>query len=63
MQALVLDSEQRTARVLTMPKPTLADTEVLVEVEYVALNPVDPLYVAPPFANSKRIPGCDSQAI
>jgi NADPH:quinone reductase-like Zn-dependent oxidoreductase len=59
MRALVLDPEQRTANVLTVPKPTPAGTEVLVKVEYVALNPVDSLYVAQPLANSKRILGSD----
>jgi NADPH:quinone reductase-like Zn-dependent oxidoreductase len=59
MRALILDPEQRTAEVCDVPKPNPSRGEVLIKVEYVALNPVDSLYVAEPLATSRRVLGSD----
>jgi NADPH:quinone reductase-like Zn-dependent oxidoreductase len=59
MDALVLHPTKRTAIRETVPVPTLGYGELLVQVEAVALNPVDPLYVRHPLANSKRTIGSD----
>ena len=59
MQALVLDAENKTARVQQVPKPTPAANELLVRVHAVALNPVDALYVANPLGATGRVVGSD----
>lgn len=42
-----------------MPSPILASNELLVRVEAISLNPIDPLYVAHPLASSGRTIGSD----
>jgi NADPH:quinone reductase-like Zn-dependent oxidoreductase len=59
MDALVLHPTERTVGRETVPVPTPGCFELLVQVEAVALNPVDSLYVRHPLANSKRIIGSD----
>ncbi|KAJ4296305.1 hypothetical protein N0V90_006350 [Kalmusia sp. IMI 367209] len=59
MNALVLDPATRTVKIEETPKPTLGPLELLVRVEAIALNPIDPLYVQHPLATSKRTIGSD----
>jgi NADPH:quinone reductase-like Zn-dependent oxidoreductase len=59
MKALVLDAEARTAKVGEVPQPQTAAGEILVKVEVVSLNPIDPLFVANPIGKTGRIVGCD----
>lgn len=59
MDALVLHPTERTAVCEIVPVPTPGCAELLVQVEAVALNPVDSLYVRHPLANSKRTIGSD----
>ena len=59
MQALVLDAEQRTASIETVPLPRLSGHEILVRVVAVALNPIDSLYVFDPLAPTGRTIGSD----
>ncbi|KPI45014.1 uncharacterized protein AB675_2285 [Cyphellophora attinorum] len=59
MRALILDPDQRSADVRDVPKPKPSSGDVLIKVEYVALNPVDSLYVAEPLATSRRVLGSD----
>ncbi|USP74858.1 hypothetical protein yc1106_02132 [Curvularia clavata] len=59
MDALVLHPTEYTAVRETVPVPTPGQVELLVQVEAVALNPVDSLYVRHPLANSKRTIGSD----
>jgi NADPH:quinone reductase-like Zn-dependent oxidoreductase len=54
MKALVLDAEARTAKISTMPEPRPAADELLIQVESISLNPIDPLYVANPLASTGR---------
>jgi NADPH:quinone reductase-like Zn-dependent oxidoreductase len=59
MKALVLDAERRTASVQSIPKPIAGEDEVLVRVQYVALNPVDSLYISEPLGSTGRTIGSD----
>jgi NADPH:quinone reductase-like Zn-dependent oxidoreductase len=59
MRALILDSENHTAHLQNIPQPTPAPNEILVYVKAIALNPIDPLYVANPLASSGRTIGSD----
>jgi NADPH:quinone reductase-like Zn-dependent oxidoreductase len=59
MKALILDAEARTARLRNIPRPTPASTELLIRVEAISLNPIDPLYVAHPLGSSGRTVGSD----
>ncbi|KAF2187125.1 GroES-like protein [Zopfia rhizophila CBS 207.26] len=59
MRALILDAENRTANLKDVPRPAPQPNEILVKVETVSLNPIDPLYVAHPLASSGRIIGSD----
>jgi NADPH:quinone reductase-like Zn-dependent oxidoreductase len=59
MKALVLDAEARAAKILEVPEPQPAADELLIEVESIALNPIDPLYVAHPLASTGRTVGSD----
>ncbi|EAT87936.1 hypothetical protein HBI56_093290 [Parastagonospora nodorum] len=59
MKALVLDAEARTANISENPIPRPAPNELLIKVESVSLNPIDPLYVANPLGNTGRTVGSD----
>jgi NADPH:quinone reductase-like Zn-dependent oxidoreductase len=59
MKALVLDAEARTAHVRDICKPTPGPSDILVKVEAVSLNPIDPLYVANPLGRTGRTIGSD----
>lgn len=59
MRALVLDAEARTAKLKDIPSPQSTADELLVKVETISLNPVDPLYVAHPLGNTGRVVGSD----
>lgn len=59
MQALVLDAENRTVSLKDIAKPLPGPGEILVHVEAIALNPIDPLYVEHPLASSGRTVGSD----
>ena len=59
MKALVLDAEQRTANVKSVPVPTPSAHELLIRVAAVALNPIDSLYVFNPLAPTGRTIGSD----
>lgn len=59
MKALILNAEARTANVGDVPAPEPAPNELLVQVEAISLNPIDPLYVAHPLASTGRIAGSD----
>lgn len=59
MRALVLNAEEGTADVQDVRRPTPASNEILVRVIAIALNPIDPLYVAHPLARSGRLVGSD----
>lgn len=59
MRALVLDAEDRTATLATLPMPTPGPNELLVAVKAIALNPVDALYTFDPLGSTGRIIGSD----
>ncbi|KAL8689439.1 MAG: hypothetical protein Q9218_004888 [Villophora microphyllina] len=59
MKALVLDAEQRTAHLKSIPPPTPSPQEILIRVVTIALNPIDSLYVLHPLAQSGRTIGSD----
>ncbi|KAF1959252.1 GroES-like protein [Byssothecium circinans] len=59
MKALILDAEARTANIQEVPAPSPLKSEILVRVEAIALNPIDPLYVKHPLAASGRTTGSD----
>ncbi|WYZ45996.1 hypothetical protein EsH8_IX_000221 [Colletotrichum jinshuiense] len=59
MRALLLNAEDKTATVQTIPRPVPNDGEVLIRVEAVALNPVDSLYVLNPLGKTGRTVGSD----
>ena len=63
MKALILDANNRTAIIETIPVPSPAPHEVLIRVIAVALNPVDSLYVYNPLAQSGRVVGSDFAGI
>ncbi|KAF2663034.1 GroES-like protein [Lophiostoma macrostomum CBS 122681] len=64
MKALVLDAENRTANIIqNVDAPEPNASEILVEVKAIALNPIDPLYVAHPLASSERTIGSDFAGI
>ncbi|KAI4688966.1 hypothetical protein J4E81_007683 [Alternaria sp. BMP 2799] len=54
MKALVLAAEARTAYIRDIPQPVPSPTELLIWARAIALNPVDPLYVAHPPGSSRR---------
>lgn len=60
MKALVLDAEARTAKVSDIAEPKPASHELLIRVGSIALNPIDPLYVAHPLGKTGRTIGSDS---
>ena len=59
MNALVPDPATRTVTLEEVSKPSPEPFELLVHVEAISLNPIDPLYVQRPLATSKRIIGSD----
>lgn len=59
MKALILDAQERTAHIKNISKPHPEANEILVEVKAISLNPIDPLYVGNPLANSGRTIGSD----
>ncbi|KAF1842821.1 GroES-like protein [Cucurbitaria berberidis CBS 394.84] len=59
MRALVLNAETRTAELQYVSLPVQAPNELLVKVEAISLNPIDPLYVLHPLASSGRKIGSD----
>jgi NADPH:quinone reductase-like Zn-dependent oxidoreductase len=59
MKALILDREARTANLSNVPDPRPAANEILVKVESISLNPIDPLYVAHPLGSTGRTVGSD----
>ena len=59
MKALVLEAEARTASISEIPIPRPAPNELLIKVESISLNPIDPLYVANPLGNTGRTVGSD----
>jgi NADPH:quinone reductase-like Zn-dependent oxidoreductase len=59
MKALVLNAEERTANISNVPDPRPAADELLIKVESIALNPIDPLYVAHPLGSTDRTVGSD----
>lgn len=59
MKALVLDAENRTASLASLPVPAPGPNELLIAVRAVALNPVDALYTTNPLATTGRIVGSD----
>jgi NADPH:quinone reductase-like Zn-dependent oxidoreductase len=59
MKALILDAEARTANLEESPAPRPAANELLVKVQSISLNPIDPLYVAHPLGSSGRTVGSD----
>lgn len=59
MKALLLDAENRTAALSTLPLPTPGPGELLIAVKAIALNPVDALYTFRPLAGSGRVVGSD----
>lgn len=59
MRALVLNAEDRTANLSTIPMPTPGPNELLVAVKAIALNPVDAIYTFEPLASTGRIIGSD----
>lgn len=59
MNALILNAEARTAAIQSVPLPAPAPNELLVKVECISLNPIDPLYVQNPLAHSGRTIGSD----
>ncbi|KAK4697396.1 hypothetical protein P7C71_g681, partial [Lecanoromycetidae sp. Uapishka_2] len=63
MKALVLDAENRTANLQSVPKPHPSAHELLIRVVAVALNPIDSLYVFNPLAQTGRTIGSDFAGI
>jgi NADPH:quinone reductase-like Zn-dependent oxidoreductase len=59
MKALILDAEAREAKVSDVPDPRPAANELLIKVQSIALNPIDPLYVAHPLGSTGRTVGSD----
>ncbi|KAF2026106.1 GroES-like protein [Setomelanomma holmii] len=59
MKALILDAEARTANIQEIAAPRPAANELLVQVQSIALNPIDPLYVANPLGRTGRTVGSD----
>lgn len=59
MEALLLDAEARTAKISKVPQPQPAANGLLIKVESIALNPIDPLYVAHPLGSTGRTVGSD----
>ncbi|KAH7061709.1 chaperonin 10-like protein [Paraphoma chrysanthemicola] len=59
MKALILDAQARTANIHEIEVPQPAADELLVKIESIALNPIDPLYVANPLGRTGRTVGSD----
>ena len=59
MRALLLDAERRTANVKSVPDPRPSANELLIQIEAVALNPIDSLYTFNPLASTGRTIGSD----
>ncbi|KAB2106976.1 hypothetical protein AG0111_0g5499 [Alternaria gaisen] len=59
MKALILAAEDRTAYIGDITRPEPAANELLIHVKAIALNPIDPLYVAHPLGDSGRTVGSD----
>ena len=59
MKALILHAEQRTANVKSVSDPIPTPNELLIQVEAVALNPVDSLYMFQPLGTTGRVMGSD----
>jgi NADPH:quinone reductase-like Zn-dependent oxidoreductase len=63
MKALILDASRKTATVQDVPEPVPKLSEILVRIESIALNPIDPLYVKNPLGSTGRIVGSDFAGI
>lgn len=63
MKALVLDAENQTATLSTLPMPTPGPNELLIAVKAIALNPVDALYTFQPLGSTGRVIGSDFAGI
>ncbi|KAH7124112.1 chaperonin 10-like protein [Dendryphion nanum] len=59
MKALLLDAEEKTAKVGNVNKPVPKSNEILVQVIAISLNPIDPLYVGNPLGQTGRTVGSD----
>jgi NADPH:quinone reductase-like Zn-dependent oxidoreductase len=59
MEALILSPAEKTAHLKTVPIPSPAPNELLVKVQYIALNPVDALYTFNPLGQPGRVVGSD----
>ncbi|OAK93592.1 GroES-like protein [Phaeosphaeriaceae sp. SRC1lsM3a] len=59
MKALVLNAEARNAHLTTIPAPLPFPTSLLIKVSFIALNPIDPLYVTHPLGATGRTVGSD----
>ena len=59
MKALILDASNCTANIKLVPDPTPGHLDILIQVSYVALNPVDALYTYQPLGSSGRVVGSD----
>lgn len=59
MQALILNPHTKSASLQTVPIPTPKLNELLIKVDSISLNPIDPLYVFHPLATTPRIIGSD----
>ncbi|KAK4895013.1 hypothetical protein LTR27_006880 [Elasticomyces elasticus] len=61
MKALILDASARTANIQDIPQPSPGPNDLLVRVQAIGLNPIDPLYVSSPLAPSSqtRVIGSD----
>lgn len=58
-EALVFNAERKTADIRDISLPASTPNEILVRVEAVSINLVDPLYVVHPLATSVRTIGRD----
>ncbi|KAF2733269.1 GroES-like protein [Polyplosphaeria fusca] len=63
MRALVLDAEERNATLQDISQPLPGDSQILVQVKAISLNPIDPLYVANPLGRTGRTIGSDFAGI
>lgn len=54
MKALVLNAERKTADVRDISSPIPASIYIIVRVEAISSNPIDPFYVAHPLMSSDR---------
>ncbi|KAF2670143.1 GroES-like protein [Microthyrium microscopicum] len=59
MKGLILNAEEKTARIQDIPQPKPAKGEILVKVSAIALNPIDPIYSQNPLGKTGRTVGSD----